>query len=208
MTNTNNREDDMPYKLLHAGCGYKNIKNLPVLFQKGWQEVRLDLDPNTSPDITGSVTNLNLFDTNSIDAVYSAHNIEHLYSHEVLPTLKEFLRVLKPTGFTIITLPDLQRVAELIADDKLMDVAYQSGMGPISAIDMVFGHRGEIANGNKLMSHRTGFTRLSLTQVLKQAGFNEVRVMRGSHFDLWAIATVTHHDKGFWELMDKTIIVK
>ena len=148
------------------------------------------------------------FDTNSIDAVYSAHNIEHLYSHEVLPTLKEFLRVLKPTGFTIITLPDLQRVAELIADDKLMDVAYQSGMGPISAIDMVFGHRGEIANGNKLMSHRTGFTRLSLTQVLKQAGFNEVRVMRGSHFDLWAIATVTHHDKDFWELMDKTIIVK
>jgi len=35
----------------------------------------------------------------SVDAIYSSHNIEHLYPDEIPVALKEFLRVLKPEGF-------------------------------------------------------------------------------------------------------------
>ncbi len=198
----------MQNKLLHVGCGHKTIKHLPALFQEDWEEIRLDLDPKTEPDIIGSVTDLSEIANQSIDTIYSSHNLEHLYSHEIAPALKEFIRVLKPTGFTIITLPDLQSVAQLIVDNKLMDVAYQSKMGAISAIDMVYGHRASVAAGNKFMPHRTGFTQISLTTALTDAGFKEVRVRRGSHFDLWAIAAVEKQGALFWELMNKAIIVK
>jgi len=198
----------MQNKLLHVGCGYKTIQQLPALFRENWEEIRLDLDPKTKPDIVGSVTDLSEIADKSIDTVYSSHNLEHLYAHEVAPALKEFIRVLKPTGFTVITLPDLQSVAQLIVDDKLMDVAYQSKVGAISAIDMVYGHRASVAAGNKFMPHHTGFTRRSLTTVLNNAGFKDVRVLRGHHFDLWAIAAVEKQGSLFWELMDKAIIVK
>ena len=198
----------MQNKLLHVGCGYKTIKHLPALFHENWEEIRLDLDPRTKPDIVGSVVDLSAIDDNSVDTVYSSHNLEHLYSHEVIPALKEFIRVLKPTGFSVITLPDLQSIAQLIVDDKLMDVAYQSKVGAISAIDMVYGHRTSVAAGNRFMPHCTGFTRTSLTAALNNAGFKEVRVLRGNHFDLWAIAAVEKQGALFWELMDKAIIVK
>lgn len=198
----------MKNKLLHVGCGYKTLKHLPTLFHENWEEIRLDLDPKTKPDIVGSVVDLNEISDASIDTIYSSHNLEHLYYHEIALALTEFIRVLKPTGFTLITLPDLQSIAQLIVDDKLMNVAYQSGIGAISAIDMIYGHRASIAAGNPFMPHHTGFTRSSLADVLHKAGFKDIRVIRGSHFDLWAIAAVEKQTALFWELMDKAIIVK
>ena len=55
----------------------------------------------------------------ALDAVWSSHNLEHLYAHQVAVALGEFHRVLKPDGFALITLPDLQKVAELVAADSL-----------------------------------------------------------------------------------------
>ena len=198
----------MNYKLLHVGCGHKTLKHLPPFFHENWDETRLDLNPKVKPDIVGSVVDLSAIDDQSMDAIYSSHNLEHLYSHEIAPALKEFVRVLKPTGFTVITLPDLQRVAELIVNDQLMEVAYQSGLGPVSAIDMVYGHRASVANGNHFMPHKTGFTQKSLADSLINASFQEVRVIRGNHYDLWAIAVVEKQTPLFWELMNKAIIVK
>jgi ubiquinone/menaquinone biosynthesis C-methylase UbiE len=197
----------MQNKLLHVGCGYKTLKHLPALFQQHWEEIRLDLDPNTEPDIVGSVVDLSEIDEASINTVYSSHNLEHLYAHEIPLALAEFIRVLKPTGFTIITLPDLQQIAQLIVNDKLMEVAYESGIGAISAIDMVYGHRASVAAGHQFMPHHTGFTRTSLAQVLNQAGFKDIRVIKGNHFDLWAIAAVEKQGLLFWELMDQAIII-
>ena len=66
----------------------------------------------------------------SVDPVYSSHNIEHLYPHEVPLALAEFLRVLKPDGFFVVTCPDLKSDCKLIAKDKLTDAAYTSPAGP------------------------------------------------------------------------------
>jgi len=125
-----------------------------------------------------------------MDAVFSSHNIEHLYPHEVPQALSEFLRVLKPDGFAVITCPDLQSVCKLVAEDKLTEPAYVSPAGPIAPLDILYGHRPPMAQGNLYMAHRCGFTKKVLTATLLEAGFKSVAGMaRPNCFDLWALAT-------------------
>ncbi len=127
----------------------------------------------------------------------SSHNIEHLYSHEVPVALKEFLRVLKPEGFLVITCPDLQSVAKLIVEDKLTETAYIAPVGPIAPIDILYGYRPALARGNLFMAHRCGLTLKVLMGSLKAAGFQTVAgKARPKDFDLWAVASKMALDEG------------
>jgi predicted SAM-dependent methyltransferase len=175
--------------VLHVGCGYLTRQNLhPHFHGLEWSEIRLDINPAVEPDIVSSITNMSLIAAASVEAVWSSHNLEHLHRHDVPLALAEFLRVLKPDGLLLITLPDLQRVAELVAADRLEDEAYMSPSGPISALDMIFGHTASLARGDVFMGHRSGFTARSLLELLVAAGFVEVEIRRGNSFDLWASA--------------------
>jgi hypothetical protein len=126
-----------------------------------------------------------------VDAVFSSHNIEHLYAHEIPLAVGEFVRVLRPDGFLVITCPDLQSVAALVAQDRLLEPAYMSPAGPIAPIDILYGHRPHLAVGNHFMAHRCGFTRRVLEGTLLAAGFRAVAcVARAApYFDLWAVAS-------------------
>ncbi|MCK4828015.1 methyltransferase domain-containing protein, partial [bacterium] len=118
--------------VLHVGCGSPHPDQLHQLFHgPEWTEVRIDIDQHVQPDILASIVDMSVVPSECADAVYSSHNLEHLYPHEVPLALREFLRVLKPTGFALISLPDLRAVAELIVADKLDEPAYQSPAGPI-----------------------------------------------------------------------------
>jgi ubiquinone/menaquinone biosynthesis C-methylase UbiE len=143
------------------------------------------------PDIIGSMTDMSTVSSSSVDAIFSSHNIEHLYPHEVAITLAEFLRVLKPEGFVVLTCPDLQSVAKLIAEDKLCEPAYQSPAGPISPLDILYGHRSAMERGNLYMAHRCGFTGKTLLQAFLDAQFKRaIATHRESpFFDLWIVAT-------------------
>jgi len=175
--------------VLNVGCGYPLRQKLHRHFHgPEWREVRLDLDPAVQPDIVCSITDMGPVSANTIDAVWSSHNLEHLQRHEVPLALGEFIRVLKPQGLLLLTLPDLQQVAQLVVDDKLEDLAYQSPSGPVTPLDMIFGHTASLARGNRYMAHRTGFTARTLHQALVEAGFVEVRLRAGGSFDLWATA--------------------
>ncbi|HYD60224.1 MAG TPA: methyltransferase domain-containing protein [Noviherbaspirillum sp.] len=149
----------------------------------------MDIDPANNPHIIGSMLDMSAVLDESMDAVYSAHNIEHVYPHEVPVVLKEFLRVLKPGGFLLITCPDLQSVAKLIAEDNLTGVAYQSSAGPITPLDILYGYRPALAQGNYFMAHKCGFTLKVLLATLKANGFSAFAGKRRPvAFDLWAIA--------------------
>jgi hypothetical protein len=175
--------------LLHVGCGGYDAEKLPMVFRAGWREIRLDIDPEVHPDFVASMTDMNVISDGMINAVYSAHNIEHLYPHEVPLALSEMHRVLGPTGFAFIQLPDLQEIARHIADGNLEDSLYVSSMGPIAPLDILYGHRPSLANGNLFMAHRTGFTGTTLGAALIRAGFAAVLVQRDqSAFSLTALA--------------------
>lgn len=178
-------------QLLHVGCGPARPEGLPAFFQSSeWRETRLDIDPKVNPDIIGSISDLSAVAEASVDAIWSSHNLEHLNAYEVPIALAEFKRVLKPNGFALISVPDLRAVARHIANDQLTSTLYQSAAGPITALDVVFGHQASQAAGNHFMAHRTGFTCSTLGQCLLNAGFKEVRVHEGRYWDLWAIATM------------------
>lgn len=153
-----------------------------------WNEVRLDIDAGVQPDIVASIVDLRPVPSECFDAVFSSHNIEHLYPHEVSLALGAFLRVLKPGGFALIHLPDLQTVAELIAQDKLEDSAYISEAGAIAPIDMIYGYRPALAAGNHFMAHRTGFTARSLHAHMSRCGYINIEVQRfPDQFSLQAV---------------------
>ena len=174
---------------LHIGCGPKRKDRTPFA-NKSWDEIRLDIDSSVQPDLVGTMTDLSAVADCSVDAVYSSHNIEHLYPHDVGLALEEFKRVLKQDGFVLITCPDLQSVCALIADDHLTDPAYQSSMGPITPLDILYGHRASMQNGNLFMAHRCGFTSKVLSGTLAAAGFSSIVKTRKEHFDLWAFGVL------------------
>lgn len=176
---------------LHVGCGLSRKDKTTAAFAgDDWEELRFDIDKAVQPDIVGSMTSMTAVADESVDAVFSSHNIEHLYPHEVPEALAEFLRILKVEGFAVVTCPDLQAVAALIAEDKLTEQAYISAAGPITPLDMVYGFRPQLANGNLFMAHHCGFTKKVLAGTLLGCGFKSVLTnRRPASFDLWAIAS-------------------
>lgn len=177
-------------RFLHVGCGPQTKTNIQKGFNTaGWQEVRFDIDPNVKPDIVGAMTDMRLVPTASMDALYSSHNIEHVYPHEVSIVLKEFHRVLKADGFVVLTCPDIQTVCEAVVQDKLLEPLYVSPAGPIAPLDILYGHRASMAQGNLHMAHKCGFTYSALLGAFLQAGFACVIGGRQTlAFNLWLLA--------------------
>ena len=160
--------------LLHVGCASLNISHIKGFSIDDWTEIRFDIDESRNPDIVGTLTDMSLVQTESVDAIYSAYNIDHIYPHEVPTALSEFFRVLKDDGMAIIKCPDIQSVCEAVAKGKLLEPFYNSPVGPISPIDILFGNRKAVAKGNEFMAKKGGFIYSVLDSALHQAGF-EVR---------------------------------
>ena len=85
----------------------------------------------------------------------------------------------------VITCPDLQSAGEALTQDKLFQTLFQ-GTGrnksvpegydvPVTAFDILFGHRETTEDGNIFMVHKTGFTYSLLDRAFYEAGF-KVRV--------------------------------
>jgi protein O-GlcNAc transferase len=179
-------------KLLNVGAGHpESGAKVPPAFRGGnWREMRLDIDPANRPDILGTMLDMSAVADSSIDAIYSSHNIEHLYPDEIPLAVGEFLRVLKPEGFAVITCPDLQAAAQMIAEDRLLDTAYESPAGPVTPFDIVYSHRQFTGRDKPFMAHHSGFTLKVLIGTLKANGFQAIAGRRRlASFDLWVLAT-------------------
>ena len=174
---------------LHVGCGPNNKSSCLGFNNEDWKDIRFDIDDNINPDIVGTLIDMKSVETGSFDAVYSSHNIDHIFPHEVPIALREFYRVLKEDGIVVVTCPDLQSVCEAIVQDKLLEPLYESDIGPISPIDILYGHRGFIAQGNEYMAHKGGFTYSVLDRAFYEAGFSaRVGGRRPETWDLFLVA--------------------
>jgi predicted SAM-dependent methyltransferase len=167
--------------VLNIGSGPRSIDRLHARFREpGWREIRVDIDPTAEPDVLATTTDLPMFGAGSVDAIWSSHNIEHLFAHEVPVALAEYHRVLRPGGVVMIVTPDLQLIGQYLAEDRFDEPIYEAPAGPIAAHDIVYGHRASIAAGHVAMAHRTGFTARSLERALLTAGFTRVHIERGN----------------------------
>jgi SAM-dependent methyltransferase len=174
--------------VLHVGCGPQNITRLKGFSTHGWAEIRLDIDPSVTPDVVGTLTDMSSVINGSMDAVYSSHNLEHVFPHEVPVVLREFYRVLNNDGFVVLTCPDLQSVCQSIVEDKLFDPLYVSPAGPIAPIDILYGHRAAMEQGNHYMAHKCGFTWTVLSKLFKEAGF--LTILGGQSVETYALKVI------------------
>src|SRR5438309_8665504 len=147
------RAASRPKVLVNLGSGRKGQSRLPAMFTE-WREFRVDVDPNSAPDLLSDITDLSAIKSGSVDAVWSAHAIEHLYLHQVRKALEEARRILADDGFLCLIVPDLQSIAGYLVNDRLLDVIYQSAAGPVTAHDMLFGYGHDLALGNFHMAHK------------------------------------------------------
>ena len=162
----------------------------PGLLAAPWDEVRVDADPSVAPDVLAQAHDLSALPDGQFDAVFSSHCIEHLYLDQAVPALQEWRRVLKPEGWLLLVCPDLQAAAEMVAQDRLFDVAYAG----ISPYDMIFSHQGLVAQGREqghsYMEHKSGYTLSTLRDAVNAAGFamHAGRRLR-ERFELWMLAS-------------------
>ena len=185
-------------KFLHVGCGPQHKNNTtPVFNTDEWEEVRFDIDANVEPDIVGTMTNMGMIPIGSYDAIFSSHNIEHLYEYEVPRALGQFRRVLKPTGFVTIACPDLQSICREVVNGNLTNPVYDSEAGPIRPLDILYGLQIAVASGQEYMAHRCGFTAKVLGKYIKEAGFQSMMILQrpAPYYELQAIATVNKLEK-------------
>jgi SAM-dependent methyltransferase len=188
-------------RVLHVGCGRSRVREKHPHFEPAqWDEVRVDLEPAVQPDIVADMTDMSAVPPASFDAVFSSHNLEHLYAHQVPRALAEFRRVLRTDGFAMITVPDLELVARRIVSHGLDSNPLSSPSGPVAPLDMLYGYRPSLAAGILTMAHKTGFTRDTLRDALVAAGFGAVATLsHPASFSAWALAYVSPMSAG--ELM-------
>lgn len=172
---------------VNLGSGAKGSAWLPPMFAD-WRELRVDSEPRTGPDLLADITDLSAIETGSIDAVWSAHCLEHLYLHQVPTAIAEMHRILSHDGFLCLVVPDLQVLAEYIVNDRLHEVVYHSAAGPVTVHDTIFGFGQFLAQGHHGMAHRCGFTPGLLVRELQTSPFAEIILRRRPNQELAAIA--------------------
>lgn len=118
----------------------------------------LGVDPFTDADINAPMWSIPVPD-NSVDEIYSSHSLEHIGKREVVPTLREWKRILKPFAFAVIEVPDLVWCCKNWLFRQTNDWH----------LDVLFGnqeHDGEF--------HKTGFTVPIMQGYLNEAGLELV----------------------------------
>lgn len=134
---------------------------------EGWEI--LDALPGSHVDHLGNARDLSMFGDCHFEAVYASHVLEHFdYINELLPTLKEWKRVLKPGGCLYVSVPDLTVLCKLFLDHEKL-----SGKDRFMVMRMMFG--GHI---DEYDYHQVGLSVEFLGSYLSQAGFVNARQVR------------------------------
>lgn len=97
---------------LNVGCGIMTLSNY------------INIDMNyMGADILMDARKLGFID-NSIDKIVAYHLLEHLEYDDVISTLMDWYRILKPNGILDIELPDIMGVCKRYISEKSMDKRY------------------------------------------------------------------------------------
>ncbi len=107
------------------------------------------------------------FADNTVQMIWASHTLEHASVYQVAATLREWVRVLKPGGQAIISVPNFDYVAKY----------WLTGPDRAWAEAMVFG-----LQVNEGHFHKCAFTASGLRADCEAAGFKVARIeMRWTH---------------------------
>lgn len=187
-------------KVLNVGAGSRET-HLPAIYLDA-VVVYLDADARWNPDIVLRAQDLGTLPAESYDAVYSAHTLEHFYTHDLGPVLRGIAHVLKPEGFAHIVVPDIGNVLKKFGGDfpwGLDSRVYYSESGWITVHDLLYGHAVAVAHHPELMSHKQGFSAERLSRLMLEHGFKLCFYLTTELFEIQLIATKTETASPFVE---------
>jgi predicted SAM-dependent methyltransferase len=124
----------------------------------GWQTFDL-----MDADILGFMWNIVGFNS-GVDEIRCIHALEHVEKKMVLPTLREWHRVLRPGGVLTVEVPDLDFVCRHW-------LTHTPGIEDAWALDIIFGR--QVDEGE---FHKTGFNERLLRAALVEVGFEEPKI--------------------------------
>lgn len=140
---------------LHLGCGKKKWDGFINVDLFGAYDVQADLKSLPFPD-------------NYADEIVSIHVFEHFYRWEAQGVLDEWERVLKPGGRVVLELPCMNKVMHYISQ------CLQS-KEPFLVRKSWFALWGDPNYRSVEMTHKWGYTKEELTELLQDAGFRDIQ---------------------------------
>jgi tetratricopeptide (TPR) repeat protein/predicted SAM-dependent methyltransferase len=161
---------DVPSKLNHQGVDVSAVsRKLHIggkLKRDGWEVI--NALPGSHVDHLGNANDLTKFADDTFDTLYASHVVEHFdYDKEILSTLVEWRRVLKPGGVIMISVPDLEVLSAMILNKKLTQKER------FMAMRMIFG-----GHMDKYDYHYVGLTEEFLKDYLLRAGFVKIERLK------------------------------
>lgn len=126
----------------------------------GWEV--LNALPGNHVDHLGNAKDLSRFQDGTFVEIYGSHVLEHFdYARELIPVLREWRRVMHPSGRLLISVPDLDVLCELFTDRQRL-----SPDDRFHVMRMMFG-----GHVDQYDFHYVGLNEEILARHLKLAGF-------------------------------------
>lgn len=122
------------------------------------------VDKFGNPDILADMWNIPL-ESESVHVVRSSHALEHVHKHFVMPSLREWYRLLIPGGKLELCVPDLEWCIRAWLKNPTNEYELDCIFG-MQSYDGVITHEGEI--------HYTGFSKELLEEYVSKAGFQNI----------------------------------
>jgi predicted SAM-dependent methyltransferase len=149
---------------LHLGCG--------TIYKEGWVNIDNNSDNNVKwLDINHDLRYPLPFEDNSVDFIFNEHFLEHLTIEEGVNALKDFYRVLKPSGVLRVAMPDLEEIIKQYLDPnwKKQEWIKVYNMGFVQT-------KAELININfRWWGHQHLYDAEELERRLRESGFENIK---------------------------------
>lgn len=170
---------------LHLGCGRRYVPGF----------VHIDLADYPHIDYKSDVSDLSMFEDNSVDLIYACHVLEHFKRYEAERILGEWYRVLKPSGILRVAVPDFEAIVTVY--EKYKDMEFIMGL--------LYGGQDYEYN-----FHHVAFDFRYLEKLLAKVGFKNVhrynwRKTIHKDYDDYSQAYIPHMDKEHGILMSLNV---
>lgn len=173
---------------LHLGCGNKILDGF----------INIDIRQTDGVDIVSNVSNLEMFEKNSIETIYACHVLEHIGRKDYHTVLKNWYELLIPGGILRISVPDMEKVFYHYGTHKNLEIL-----------------KGFIWGGQTYPEnfHYCGWDYKSISEDLTNVGFKEIlkydwRKTEHSNVDDYSQCYLPHMDKENGILMSLNVEAK
>jgi predicted SAM-dependent methyltransferase len=144
-------------------CEYPSRLNLGCGLNHKPDYLNVDFRDIYTPDLIADIRALTMLPSDYYEEMLANHCLQHVAQHEVLPTLKEWFRVLQPGGQLQLQVPNVLDALKQLTSMPSVDEQ-------VSCIQRLFGTQSHIGDW-----HFTGFTQDVLHHYLEQVGFVDIQ---------------------------------